>query len=66
MFQFNAESKLAEKIIFVDFQMSVWGSMALDLLYCMYMMIDSETRDNLKDELIYNFFNEFIDYLKKN
>lgn len=64
MFKYNENGKV-EDVMLIDFQISVWGSMAIDLIYASYMLTDMKTRIDHMDEMRYNFFNKFIETLKK-
>ncbi|XP_055377019.1 uncharacterized protein LOC129609147 [Condylostylus longicornis] len=64
MFKTNPKTKLSEEVFLVDFQVSIWCSMAIDLLYFIYMAIELESREKYFEELIYNFFCKFRETLK--
>ncbi|EDW66727.1 uncharacterized protein [Drosophila virilis] len=49
----------------LDFQMSYVGSMANDIIYAIYMLFDGKLREEKSNELIYNYFQTFVNTLKK-
>ncbi|XP_058817297.1 uncharacterized protein LOC131680600 [Topomyia yanbarensis] len=50
--------------LFIDFQLSFWGSPAVDLFYLLYLVCDKETRENHKQELIYYYHQRFTETLR--
>lgn len=44
----------------VDYQLSVWATPALDLIYLLYAVASTETREKYRDELIYHYHQEFM------
>ncbi|KAL1390272.1 hypothetical protein pipiens_012470 [Culex pipiens pipiens] len=60
-----------EDILLLDYQISMWGSPAVDLIYSMYNSVSYETRNSHRDELIKFYYDEFVaalnrfGYLKK-
>uniref|UniRef100_A0A182JZS2 CHK domain-containing protein n=1 Tax=Anopheles christyi TaxID=43041 RepID=A0A182JZS2_9DIPT len=46
-----------DDIMLLDFQLSIWGTPAIDLIYAMYNSISIDTREAHRDELI-NFYHE--------
>uniref|UniRef100_A0A182P7B0 CHK domain-containing protein n=1 Tax=Anopheles epiroticus TaxID=199890 RepID=A0A182P7B0_9DIPT len=56
MFKRTEEGKL-EDIMLLDFQLSVWGTPAIDLIYAMYNSVSIDTREAHRDELI-SFYHE--------
>lgn len=48
----------------LDFQISTWGSPAIDIIYSMYNSVSIETRDNHREELTKFYYNEFVNALK--
>lgn len=52
----RTEGKL-DDIMLLDFQLSVWGTPAIDLIYAMYNTVSIPTREVHRDELI-NFYHE--------
>ncbi|XP_055377041.1 uncharacterized protein LOC129609161 [Condylostylus longicornis] len=64
MFRINPKTQLSEEVLLIDFQFCVWGSMALDILYFIYMAIDFQLREKVYDEMIYEFFCKFRETLK--
>ncbi|EDS35006.1 conserved hypothetical protein [Culex quinquefasciatus] len=53
-----------EDVMLLDFQISTWGSPAIDIIYSMYNSVSIETRDNHREELIKFYYNEFVNALK--
>ncbi|KAL9698137.1 hypothetical protein quinque_001578 [Culex quinquefasciatus] len=49
----------------LDYQLSSWGSPAVDIIYSLYQAVSVETRDNHRDELIKFYYDEFATALKK-
>lgn len=56
----NMDSENPEMIL-LDFQFSIWGSPAIDVLYAKYFIAQFETRD----EMVGVYYQEFSDTLKK-
>lgn len=56
----NMESNHPE-IILLDFQFSIWGSPAIDVLYAKYFIAQYENRD----EMVEVYYHEFLKTLKK-
>uniref|UniRef100_A0A182S5L0 CHK domain-containing protein n=1 Tax=Anopheles maculatus TaxID=74869 RepID=A0A182S5L0_9DIPT len=64
MFKRTTDGKL-EDIMLLDFQLSVWGTPAIDLIYAMYNTVSIDTRENHRDELINFYYQELIASLNK-
>lgn len=47
----------------LDFQMAHVGPMTSDIIYAMYVLFDAEIRREKSDELIYNYFQTFLNTL---
>jgi len=58
MFRFNSNS-LAEEAMLLDFQTTIWNSMALDIIYSLNLMIDTDLSLEHEDEVIYYVFEKF-------
>ncbi|XP_058453439.1 uncharacterized protein LOC131431630 [Malaya genurostris] len=54
-----------QDILLLDYQVSVWGSPAIDVIYSLYNMCSSETRDNHRNELIKFYYDQFVASLNK-
>uniref|UniRef100_A0A1Q3FRF5 Putative ecdysteroid kinase n=1 Tax=Culex tarsalis TaxID=7177 RepID=A0A1Q3FRF5_CULTA len=60
-----------EDILLLDYQISMWGSPAIDIIYSMYNAVNYETRNGHRDELIKFYYDEYVaalnrfGYLKK-
>ncbi|XP_055640320.1 uncharacterized protein LOC129777825 [Toxorhynchites rutilus septentrionalis] len=54
-----------EDILFYDYQLSVWGTPAIDIIYVLYNSCSCETRDDHRDQLIKLYYDEFVTTLKK-
>uniref|UniRef100_A0A8W7PNE3 CHK kinase-like domain-containing protein n=1 Tax=Anopheles coluzzii TaxID=1518534 RepID=A0A8W7PNE3_ANOCL len=52
----RTEGKL-DDIMLLDFQLSLWGTPAVDLIYAMYNSVSIDTREEHRDELI-SFYHE--------
>lgn len=52
------------KCMLLDFQLSYIGSMANDVIYAIYMLLGEEKRADKCDELIYYYFDSFLNTLK--
>ncbi|XP_053658093.1 uncharacterized protein LOC128707170 [Anopheles marshallii] len=64
MFKRTEEGKL-DDIMLLDFQLSVWGTPAIDLIYAMYNSVSIDTREQYRDELICFYHEELIVCLTK-
>ncbi|XP_055902753.1 uncharacterized protein LOC129938938 [Eupeodes corollae] len=54
-----------DDLLLIDYQMCSYGPAVMDLTYALYLLMDSETRWNKREEIIYEYFEEFRDTLKK-
>ncbi|XP_055696322.1 uncharacterized protein LOC129797599 [Lutzomyia longipalpis] len=61
----NGENDDVQKVSFIDFQISVWGTPAIDLMYVLYVIASTEVRDNHADELIMLYHTKFCSILKQ-
>uniref|UniRef100_A0A1B0C8D6 CHK kinase-like domain-containing protein n=1 Tax=Lutzomyia longipalpis TaxID=7200 RepID=A0A1B0C8D6_LUTLO len=61
----NDENDDINEISFIDFQISVWCSPAIDLNYVLYVNASTETRDNHRDELIRIYHTKFCSFLEE-
>lgn len=48
----------------MDFQLSFVGSPAVDLIYLLYVVLDDESRDKYRDEIIAQYYEHFSGTLK--
>ncbi|XP_035890993.1 uncharacterized protein LOC118502651 [Anopheles stephensi] len=64
MFKRTSEGKL-DDIMLLDFQLSVWGTPAIDLIYAMYNSVSIDTREHHRDELIKFYHEELVACLQK-
>uniref|UniRef100_A0A1L8DZ13 Putative ecdysteroid kinase n=1 Tax=Nyssomyia neivai TaxID=330878 RepID=A0A1L8DZ13_9DIPT len=60
----NDENDDIQDISFIDFQISVWCSPAIDLNYVLYVNASTETRDNHKNELLSIYHAKFCSVLE--
>lgn len=51
--------------LLLDFQMAHVGSMTSDIIYAMYALFDAEILREKSDELIYNYFQTFLNTLNQ-
>ncbi|XP_053693605.1 uncharacterized protein LOC128741668 [Sabethes cyaneus] len=54
-----------QDILLIDYQISQWGSPAIDIIYSLYMLCSTETRENHRDEIIKFYYDEFAASLNK-
>lgn len=45
--------------------MTKWGSPTIDLLYLLYMVTSHETRNQHRNDLIHDYYNEFVKALRE-
>ncbi|XP_058447894.1 uncharacterized protein LOC131428187 [Malaya genurostris] len=64
LFQFCTDTTSVVDVLFIDFQLSFWGTPAIDLFYLLYLVCDKETRENHKQELIYYYYQQFTETLR--
>lgn len=62
---FKIEDGITKDILLLDYQISCWGSPAIDIIYSLYNTCSIETRDNHRDELIKFYHDEFTAALNK-
>ncbi|XP_055610208.1 uncharacterized protein LOC129757106 [Uranotaenia lowii] len=68
---YQIEEGKTKDILLLDYQLSIWGSPAIDIIYSLYNTCSIETRDNHRNELIKFYHDEFVSvlnclgYLKK-
>ncbi|XP_058063031.1 uncharacterized protein LOC131212951 [Anopheles bellator] len=60
----RTEGKL-DDIMLLDFQLSVWGTPAVDLIYAMYNAVSIDTKEAHREELIYFYHQELVECLRK-
>uniref|UniRef100_A0A182N4H0 CHK domain-containing protein n=1 Tax=Anopheles dirus TaxID=7168 RepID=A0A182N4H0_9DIPT len=60
----RTEGKL-DDIMLLDFQLSVWTSPAVDLIYAMYNSVSIDTREDHREDLITFYYQELVECLKK-
>jgi hypothetical protein len=53
------ENGSIDDILLLDFQMSFWGSPAIDLIHLLYLIPNDETREGHRDELIIYYHQQF-------
>ncbi|XP_055642219.1 uncharacterized protein LOC129779011 [Toxorhynchites rutilus septentrionalis] len=63
--QFDSSRTCVSDILFIDFQLSFYGTPAVDLIYFLYLVCDRETRDNHRQELIYHYHLALVETLTK-
>lgn len=61
----EAEAEEEEKSLFIDFQTSSWGSLALDLVHFFYTSLNEEEYQEKRDELIGEYHGHLVRILKK-
>ncbi|GAB0088783.1 hypothetical protein DMENIID0001_032470 [Sergentomyia squamirostris] len=64
MFSFSENDENIDQILFYDFQMSLWASPAIDLIYLLYEIGNAETRQR-QGELIFIYHRAFEEYLTR-
>ncbi|XP_055605521.1 uncharacterized protein LOC129753700 [Uranotaenia lowii] len=62
---FKINEGVTEDIMLLDFQISVWATPAIDLLYSLYNTVGAETRHTHREELISYYYEQFAEALKK-
>ncbi|KAH8384024.1 hypothetical protein KR009_011748 [Drosophila setifemur] len=65
MFRDNKVSGAFEDVMFVDFQICNLCPSSVDLIYSIYMLLESEQRWDLGKDLINHYFSVLVDTLKK-
>ncbi|KAL5291259.1 hypothetical protein ACFFRR_010581 [Megaselia abdita] len=64
MFTEKDDGKIDE-VLLLDFQLCIWGPAVIDLVYMLYMMLDSESRIHRRNEMIHFYFEKFTEALQK-
>ncbi|XP_055547038.1 uncharacterized protein LOC129731230 [Wyeomyia smithii] len=62
---YKIENGTTKDILLLDYQISVWGSPAIDIIYSLYVLCSTETRENHRGELIKFYYDEFVASLNK-
>lgn len=65
MFRYNKETGSFEDVMLVDFQISNVCPLSIDLIYSIFMVMDTEDRWDLGKEYINYYFSVLADTLKK-
>lgn len=63
--KFDSEKASVLDVMFIDFQLSFWGTPAVDLYYLLYLVCNREARDNHRQELIYHYHQKLVETLTK-
>ncbi len=63
LFKLNGDA--IEDFYFLDYQVSVLASPCVDLFYALYNMISNENRRTRRNEIIYDYYVEFSNTLKR-
>lgn len=58
------ESGEVEDVKLLDFQLCIWAPAAIDLIYCIYMCLDSESRLQRRREIIHYYHTVLVQTLK--
>lgn len=58
------EQNNINEILLIDFQLCNWASPAIDIIYALYMIANTETRQNHRDEIISYYYEQFVLTLK--
>lgn len=58
------EQKNINEVLLLDFQLCNWGSPAYDIIYALYMVASTETRQNHREEIISYYYEQFVLTLK--
>lgn len=61
--RFDSEQSSVLDVMFIDFQLSFWGTPAVDLYYLLYLVCNKETRDKHRQELICHYHKKFVETL---
>lgn len=62
---FKRTNGMLDDIMLLDFQMSVWGTPAIDLIYALYNSASIATREGHRDELISFYHSQLVECLGK-
>lgn len=60
LIKFDSDKKNVMDVLLIDFQLSSFGSAAVDLYYLLYLVCDRETRDNHREQLIHHYHQQFV------
>lgn len=63
--KFDSEQSSVLDVMFIDFQLSFWGTPAVDLYYLLYLVCNKEARDNHRKELICHYHKKLVETLDK-
>uniref|UniRef100_T1H3R7 CHK kinase-like domain-containing protein n=1 Tax=Megaselia scalaris TaxID=36166 RepID=T1H3R7_MEGSC len=59
------EDGSVDDVLLIDFQACCWGPAITDITYMLYMMLDTKTRLERRDEVIYHYYKEFTETLRR-
>lgn len=59
-FMYKITDGKTEDIMLLDYQISTWGTPAIDIIYSLYNSVSIETRDNHRNELLKFYYDEFV------
>uniref|UniRef100_T1GI07 CHK kinase-like domain-containing protein n=1 Tax=Megaselia scalaris TaxID=36166 RepID=T1GI07_MEGSC len=62
MIRYNDDESV-DDILLIDFQACCWGPVVTDIIYMLYLMLDSKDRLERRDEAVYHYYKEFTDTL---
>ncbi|KAG5669178.1 hypothetical protein PVAND_017072 [Polypedilum vanderplanki] len=65
LYKMKPEGQGIEDFVFLDFQIAVRGTPAIDLYYALYNFISAENRHNRYDEILQIYHEKFTECLKK-
>jgi hypothetical protein len=60
-----ADDNKVEDFVFLDFQIAIYASPAIDLSYVLYNFVSDENRANRYDEVLQVYHEQFVESLKK-
>lgn len=63
--KFDSEQSSVLDVMFIDFQLSFWGTPAVDLYYLLYLVCNKEARDNHRQEIICHYYKKLVETLDK-
>ncbi|XP_053691218.1 uncharacterized protein LOC128739747 [Sabethes cyaneus] len=63
--KYNYDKSSVLDVLFIDFQLSFWGTPAVDLFYFLYLVCDKSTRENHKESLISYYHQQLTETLQK-
>ncbi|KAL5288767.1 hypothetical protein ACFFRR_009151 [Megaselia abdita] len=61
---FSEKEGSVDDVMLFDYQLTFWGPAVSDLIYVLYMYIDSDERILKRDEIIYKYFKVFTETLR--